>query len=525
MKALKYIRIILAVAVISLLTFFFIDFAGIMPGYVGWLARIQFMPAVLAHSLIIFGGIILVTLLFGRIYCSVICPLGILQDVCARFRRKKKRRYAYRRPRTKTRLVFLGLMVIAVITGFSLFISLFDPYAAYGRIASNIFYPFYVLGNNLLELMFSSAGNYTFYKMDPAVLSVSSLVIAVITFIIVGFMAWKRGRLFCNSVCPVGTLLGLAGRFSLFKVRIDVTKCNSCGACAAKCKSACIDTKDKKIDNSRCVACYNCLGTCRFGALSYAPTKSRNDLLKSGFKNPDDIIIAEGYSCSGCRDGFDGSRRAFIASSLAAVFVLPKVVAQQKITVLEGGVSYERDNPVCPPGAGSREHLSKHCTACHLCVSKCPSRVLKPAFMEYGLSGMSQPVMFFEKGFCNFDCTVCGDVCPNKAIKPLTVEEKYMTQVGRVVFLKDNCIVYRDNTSCGACSEHCPTQAVTMVPYKDGLTIPETNPGICVGCGGCEFICPVRPFRAIYVNGNDVQKYREEFNDEKQDIVVDDFGF
>lgn len=119
---------------------------------------------------------------------------------------------------------------------------------------------------------------------------------------------------------------------------------------------------------------------------------------------------------------------------------------------------------------------------------KCPSHVLKPAFMEYGLAGMMQPTVSFEKGFCNFDCTVCGDVCPNGAILPISVEQKHLTQMGYVVFIKENCIVYTDETSCGACSEHCPTQAVAMVPYKDGLTIPHVNKEICVGCGGCEYV-------------------------------------
>lgn len=524
---LRYIRVFLAVAAISVITFYFVDFAGILPGYFAWLEKIQFMPALFSHSMVILGGILLLTLLFGRVYCSVICPLGILQDACAWISKKtgKKKAYKYGKPKTVTRYVFLGLGVVALVTGFSLMLSLLDPYAAYGRIASNLFYPLYVLGNNLLELIFSSAGSYAFYKMDPSVLDIASFAVALATLGVVVVLSWFRGRLYCNSVCPVGTLLGLVGKYSLFKIRIDVAKCTSCGACARKCKSSCIDAKDKSVDNSRCVACYNCLGTCRFGALGYSPSKPKPDRLKEGYKGGEDILWENKSPSRECGNGHDESRRTFIAASLAAVFVLPKVIAQHKITVIEGGVSYERETPICPPGSGSRAHLARHCTACHLCISKCPSRVLKPAFMEYGLAGMMQPVMFFEKGFCNFDCTVCGDVCPNKAISPLTVEEKHMTQVGRVVFLKDNCIVYRDNTSCGACSEHCPTQAVTMVPYKDGLTIPHTDPDICVGCGGCEYVCPVRPFRAIYVNGNEVHRQREHFEDEKLDVVIDDFGF
>ena len=146
--------------------------------------------------------------------------------------------------------------------------------------------------------------------------------------------------------------------------------------------------------------------------------------------------------------------------------------------------------------------------------------------MEYGAAGMMQPTVYFDKGFCNFDCTVCGDVCPNGAIKPLTVEQKHLTQMGKVVFMKRYCIVHTDRTSCGACSEHCPTQALSMVPYRNGLTIPHVNTDICVGCGGCEYVCPARPFRAVYVEGNEVQQKARPFVEKKEEEVkVDDFGF
>ena len=122
--------------------------------------------------------------------------------------------------------------------------------------------------------------------------------------------------------------------------------------------------------------------------------------------------------------------------------------------------------------------------------------------------------------------TVCSDVCPNGAIPPLTVEQKHLTQMGYVVFIEENCIVLTDGTSCGACSEHCPTQAIAMVPYKDGLTLPHVNTEICVGCGGCEYVCPARPFRAVYIEGNPVQKEAKPFKEsEEHKVEIDDFGF
>jgi len=112
-----------------------------------------------------------------------------------------------------------------------------------------------------------------------------------------------------------------------------------------------------------------------------------------------------------------------------------------------------------------------------------------------------QPMLSFEKGFCNYDCTICSDVCPSGALLPLTLEQKHVTQMGQVQFIIENCIVHTDGTSCGACSEHCPTQAVSMIPYKNDLTIPHINTEICVGCGGCEYVCPTMPYKAIYVEG------------------------
>jgi ferredoxin len=219
----------------------------------------------------------------------------------------------------------------------------------------------------------------------------------------------------------------------------------------------------------------------------------------------------------------DTGKRRFLLTGIAGIASVPLLMAQNK---LNGGKPYLRKNAISPPGALSREHLQRHCTSCHLCIDKCPTQVLKPAFTEYGLGGMMQPMMYFEKGYCNYSCTLCSEVCPTGALKPLTVAEKHLTQVGQVVFVEDLCVVHTEGTNCGACAEHCPTQAVTMVPYKNELTIPHTNPEICVGCGGCEYICPVRPHRAIHVEANLEHKKAKPFDKgEKQKVEIQDFGF
>jgi ferredoxin-type protein NapF len=228
------------------------------------------------------------------------------------------------------------------------------------------------------------------------------------------------------------------------------------------------------------------------------------------------------------RQTSDESRRQFLIAGIATTTAVPNLMAKAKAVAASanGMKSDKRHNPITPPGSVSREHFLSHCTSCHLCVSKCPSHVLKPALMEYGIEGIMQPTVSFEKGFCNFDCTVCSDICPNGAILPLTKEQKHITQMGKVVFIKENCIVYRREKNCGACSEHCPTQAISMVPYKKGLTIPHVNTDICVGCGGCEYVCPAYPFRAVHIEGNTVQQKAKPFTEKKEEkIKVDDFGF
>lgn len=520
---LRKIRIGISVVLFALITFYFLDFANILPNSFHRLAHIQFVPAVLSLSIGILIVLIALTLLFGRIYCSTICPMGIWQDVIARISKsvgKKKKRYRYSPAKNILRWTVLGVTVIAAVCGFSVVLGLLDPYSAYGRIVVHIFKPVYMLGNNLLESVFSRFDNYTFYQVDTSVLSLSSLLIAILTFAAILILAWKHGRTWCNTICPVGTVLGFLSRYSLFKVRIDTAKCNGCGLCATKCKAACIHSKEHAIDYSRCVDCFDCLGACKQKALVYAPASKGQQRSSATEKQP---VATESSSVAA-----DSSKRRFLLAGLATAGAASTLLtkAQESIATMEGKKAYKKENPITPPGSVSQKRFQQHCTSCHLCVSKCPSHVLKPAFMEYGLGGVMQPTVSFEKGFCNFDCTVCSDVCPNGAIPPLTVEQKHLTQMGYVVFIEENCIVLTDGTSCGACSEHCPTQAIAMVPYKDGLTLPHVNTEICVGCGGCEYVCPARPFRAVYIEGNPVQKEAKPFKEsEEHKVEIDDFGF
>ena len=506
---LKKFRIGISVTLFVLINLFFLDFAGFLPLGFHSVTKIQLVPALLALNVEVLVILLVLSLVFGRVYCSFICPMGVYQDVVAWLSKKftKKKKYTFSKAMTVLRWTVLAATVIAFIFGFNFLVGLLDPYGAYGRIVTHIFRPAYLAGNNLLEYIFSSFDNYTFYKVGIYSLGVFSTLIALATLVGIGLLAWRNGRTWCNTICPVGTVLGFISRYSLFRLQFDDDKCNSCGLCAMKCKASCINSKDKQIDYSRCVTCFNCIEACNRSAMKYAPYKWK----KTVTNVPENKTV-------------DESKRRFLSATVVTAVAATSLMGQ-KVASITGKRALKRNLPIVPPGGLNVENLQEKCISCHLCVSKCPSHVIKPAFTEYGLGGMMQPRLYFDHGFCNYDCTVCSDVCPSKALRPLTVEQKHQTQVGQVHFIRHNCIVFTDETNCGACSEHCPTQAVHMVPYKGVLTIPETDVSICVGCGGCEYVCPAKPYKAIYVEGLEAHNTLQFKKEKKEDIKVDDFGF
>ena len=487
------IRRILAVVFFALITLLFLDFTGSIHAWFGWMAKIQFLPAVLALNVVIVVALILLTLLMGRIYCSVICPLGVMQDIFGWFGKKaKKNRYSYSKPMNILRYVMLGVLVVALVAGFGSIAALIAPYSAYGRIASNLLAPVYQWGNNLLAAWAESVDSYAFYSVDVWLKDGVTLVVAVVTLVALFVLAFKNGRTYCNTICPVGTVLGFLSRFSYLKPVIDTSKCNGCGLCARNCKASCIDSKNHAIDYSRCVVCLDCIDKCRQGAIKYVP---RSKAVASA---------PTGASA-------DKGRRAFITAT--AVMAGAGVAKAQKLKMDGGFATIEdkqipnRKTPITPPGSLSAKNMAQHCTACQLCVSVCPNQVLRPSS---DLSNFMQPETSYERGYCRPECTKCSEVCPAGAIKPITKEEKTAIQIGHAVWIAENCIVNADGQKCGNCARHCPTGAIQMVP-KDAndpksLQIPVVNTERCIGCGACENLCPSRPFSAIYVEGHEVHR-------------------
>ena len=486
------IRRILAFVFFALITLLFLDFTGSIHAWFGWMAKIQFLPAILALNVGVVIGLVLLTLLMGRIYCSVICPLGVLQDIFSWMGKKaKKNRYTYSKPMNILRYVMLGVLVIALVAGFTSIAALIATYSAFGRIVSNFMAPVYMWGNNFLASWAESVDSYAFYSVDVWLKGGITLVVALVTLIVLFILAWRNGRTYCNTICPVGTVLGFLSRYSYLKPVIDTSKCNGCGLCARNCKASCIDSKNHQIDYSRCVVCLDCIDKCRQGAIKYVPrTKA---------------IQAEPTGASS-----DKGRRAFITTG--ALLAGAAVKAQQ--VKLDGGFATiedkeipKRKTPITPAGSWSAKNLAQHCTACQLCISACPNQVLRPST---DLSKLMQPEVQYERGYCRPECVRCSEVCPTGAIKPITKEEKSSIQIGHAVWRRCNCIVHTDKVECGNCARHCPTGAIQMVPQdpndKKSLKIPVINTERCIGCGACENLCPSRPFSAIHVEGHEVHR-------------------
>ncbi|MBN2173613.1 MAG: 4Fe-4S binding protein [Bacteroidales bacterium] len=518
-KILKRIRVGVSLLFFLLIFFLFIDFTNSFSAFlVNSILYLQFIPSLikfLDHAALAVAGfvfILLLTLLFGRIYCSTFCPLGTLQDIIIFLSKKFKKRkvFKYAEPKNLLRFSILIIVVVTFLGGSILLINLLDPYSVFGKMISNLVRPVYYTANNLGVAVFERFEIYVLFPVKLKSYSWLTFGFSISMLGLIGWLAIYKGRLYCNTVCPLGTLLGITSRFSLFKIRLDESACTSCGICGSVCKSGCINTREKSVDFSRCVGCFNCLTVCGSGGVVFQPRVLNST--KPALNETPQI----------------NDRRSFIKNSaLISAGVLQ--ISKQSFTqgLNNGKVPVKKEFPVTPPGSISIAQFTGKCTACHLCISACPTHVLQPSLLHYGLAGIMQPTMDYKASFCNFECTLCSEICPTGAILPIEPEKKKLTQLGKAHFIKENCIVYTDEKDCGACSEHCPTKAVNMVFYKGTLKIPEVNAEICVGCGACEYACPTTP-KSIYVDGNPVHLIAEKPKTEEVIIEVDteeDFPF
>ena len=492
---LRNIRVAAAAVMFTGLILLFLDFTGTAHVWLGWMAKVQFLPAVLALNVAVVALLLVLTLVFGRIYCSVICPLGVMQDVIGWVgKRFKKNRYCYSRALSWLRYGVLGVFVVALVAGVGSVVQLLAPYSAFGRIATMLLQPLWKLANNGLASVAERLDSYAFYTVDVSIPGWGVVMgIALVTFVVLCVLAFMHGRTYCNTICPVGTVLSVAARFSWLKIRFDEDKCRNCSLCSKNCKAACIDYKTHTVDYSRCVVCGDCLEQCKFGALAYGAHKTNRTHEANKHDEP------------------DTAKRGFL---LATALATTAAMAQKKDKVMDGGlaeledkVAPERQTPLTPPGSRSAQNMALRCTGCQLCVSECPNHVLRPST---DLMHLMQPVMSYERGYCRPECTRCSEVCPAGAIQAVDKAEKSSTQIGHAVWIKKNCVPLTDGVECGNCARHCPTGAIEMVPAdpddEESAYVPAINEEVCIGCGACEYVCPARPFSAIMVEGHEVHR-------------------
>lgn len=557
-KYLKIIRVIVAAVVFILILLSFLNFSATNYG-TQCILKTQFIPSLLAlftGAAVPFVALLLLTLIFGRVYCSFLCPTGILQDIIIRLSdysyklfhkgKKRLRNKGYKKPHNKLRYLILIIIGALFALGLTLPLTLLDPYSAFGKISVQIIGNLEIFITNILAGIFPSTIPYQEYFRFSLFACLYSSIFLLVLIVFSGF----KGRLYCNSICPVGTLLGFIGGKSLFRPVIDKSKCIQCNACSLRCKSNCINVKEKEIDSSRCVVCFNCIGACSQSGIKYKPlwftcstsiTAKNSDTTSeqlNSTKNRDSTTSASTESKKheqiksqnheiekkSCQD--PGRRNTLIAfGALGTALIAHKALGETLVPKTEN-VPLSRLG-ITPPGAISINHLKQNCTACYACVAACPNGIIHPATFEYGTDGIMLPTIKYDHKFCGYECNKCTQVCPNGALQPLTIEKKKLTQIGRAVYFPKRCVVFTDGTDCGACDEHCPTKAIIMVPVAgaDFLYHPKLNKELCIGCGGCEYICPQTP-KAIKVVSLPVQGLATKPSDDKQEEKkVEDFGF
>ena len=468
---LKYIRLVVALIFICSITLLFIDFPRLGQTPLATLVIYpQFIPALL-HSLTALSwiatgpiAVLLLTVLFGRVYCSMFCPLGILQDVIIRIantlRKQRRVKFRYQKPLNKLRYGVLLLTVIICLSGSVLALTLLDPFSNFGRIAGDIFRPVYTFihnGSGELLNRFGINAPLPIHWKNP---DLTTLILPALFLIGLIWLSLKKGRLFCNMLCPVGTLLGLISRFSLFKIAIPKDFCILCANCAVGCKAGCINLKTKEVDFSRCVACFNCITVCGAHGIGYKwrgwKWLERNKALTSATLDQHGI-----------------ARRTLLRTTALGVAGLVGLIKSSAVIArpknrLPTTIPNRSLLPVAPPGAGNLARFNAQCTACHLCISACPYLVLQPSLFGYGLSGILQPHLDFNSGYCSYDCQRCGEVCPTGALSRLDLATKRTTQLGIAKFIPNNCIIVTDKLACGICAEYCPTHALHMLPLQSG---------------------------------------------------------
>jgi polyferredoxin len=418
--------------------------------------------------------VVITTITFGRIFCSWICPLGILNQWISHFfnRRRPVDDYKINEYRKIFRLKYYLLALFAVLALFgALQVGLLDPIALLTRSFALSLYPGL---NHVWD------GLYLKQPVYYGGIAVSIIFLAVL------FANRFITRFWCRVLCPLGALLGLFSGLSLFRIRRDVEKCTDCLKCLRYCHGACDPHAELRI--SECHVCMNCIGDCPEGGIHYGLPRR----------------------LSSVHAPLDVNRRRLIETIAAGVILFPMM--RSSLTARTNA----EHKVIRPPGSIAEDEFLRRCIKCGECMRVCPTNVLQPALFEAGLEGLWTPILINRIGYCEFNCVLCGQVCPTGAILPLRVETKVgkgsfsePVTIGTAFYDRGRCLPWAMNTECIVCEEMCPTSPKAIwfetveVKLQDGkmkrLKQPHVDPKLCVGCGICENKCPVHDKPAIRV--------------------------
>lgn len=412
-------------------------------------------------SLVIGAPLLLLALalVFGRFFCGWICPLGTLLDGVRAlvFWRRRKSLGKHRGWFPAGRNSAIRYYLLAFVLGASLmtlkFLGIFDPLVIFQRASTTL------------------AVN-AFSAQQPGIRA----VVAVVSLVFVGILVLEvwQPRFWCRNLCPVGALISLAARFSIFKRVVDIDHCNRCQQCSRACPMNAIGRDVTVTDYSQCTFCLECAYPCPKEGISFGFHPQAKVSTSGNLGRGQTTVIGEPA----------GSRRAFIRTAAAgaagaALFPIAALAPQRAV--------------LRPPGALPEKEFLRTCVLCQECVRVCPSGALRPALLESGLLGMGTPVLVPRQGGCalNPSCPdLCASACPVGAIRPATKETM---KIGLAVVHREACLAWDQGAKCLVCVEACLNSAA--IPYNGRVTV---DPSRCTGCGRCESGCPV-PGSAIRV--------------------------
>jgi MauM/NapG family ferredoxin protein len=423
------------------------------------------------------------TLVFGRVWCGWICPLGTVLDLFPAKRWKHKQPSIPEGTRGVKHFLLLATLFAAALG--SLWLLILDPLTILTRTLAEAVWPALDQAVTALE---TAAYRAPFLRpavaavdpiLRPALLPAQPVFTAGGALIAALFAAlialnYFAPRFWCRYLCPLGSLLGLLGKFALVRREASAGRCDDCAACARICPTGTIRAdKGSVSDPAECTMCLDCVAVCP----------------RSGQSFPARVLPPVWNT-------YDPGRRQFLAAFGAAIAGTALLRTEQVL---------RRDPPdlIRPPGAREND-LPAKCVRCGECVRACPTGAIHPAVGQAGVGGLWTPVLIARAGNCLYSCNRCGQVCPTEAIPPLTLADKQSRVIGRAYIDKDRCIAWGDHRDCIVCQEMCPLprKAITLEPVESaGTTVlcPVVDRETCIGCGTCEFKCPVNGEAAIRV--------------------------